>query len=179
MLAELSPQVQLDPASTDVLIRRPGSRGDAGEIDLALTTGTRSCWCLPTFAWPELIAVMQKDLPNGREQRTILGALVFDHTAIGWIAGTFFGSIILLQAIKPGAAARLGRNHPRLDGAFLGLPLFFGLAVLTPIPLWICAVIGVVGIAVGVALGCSPAATADNRPEVIGVKPASQGTGWE
>lgn len=72
MLAELSPQVQLDPASTDVLIRRPGSRGDAGEIDLALTTGTRSCWCLPTFAWPELIAVMQKDLPNGREQRTIL-----------------------------------------------------------------------------------------------------------
>jgi hypothetical protein len=109
----------------------------------------------------------------------ILGALVFDHTAIGWIAGTFFGSIILLQAIKPGAAARLGRNHPRLDGAFLGLPLFFGLAVLTPIPLWICAVIGVVGIAVGVALGCSPAATADNRPEVIGVKPASQGTGWE
>jgi hypothetical protein len=83
----------------------------------------------------------------------ILGVLVLDHTAVGWIAAIFYGSMILLQAIRPGAAARLGRNHPRLDGAFLGLLLFFGLAVLTPIPLWICAVVGVVGIAVGVALG--------------------------
>jgi len=82
----------------------------------------------------------------------ILGVLLLDHTAIGWIAAIFYGSVILLQAITPGAAARLGRNHPRLDGAFLGLLLFFGLAVLAPIPLWICAFIGVAGIAVGVAL---------------------------
>jgi hypothetical protein len=83
----------------------------------------------------------------------VLGILGLDHTAVGWIAAIFYGSIILLQAIRPGAAARLGRNHPRLDGAFLGLFVFFGLAVLTPVPLWICAVIGVAGIAVGVALG--------------------------
>jgi hypothetical protein len=71
MLAELSLQVQLDPASTDVLVRRPGSRGDAGEIDLAPTDRDRIL--VPShFAWPELIAVMQQDLPNGREQRTIL-----------------------------------------------------------------------------------------------------------
>jgi DNA-binding transcriptional ArsR family regulator len=72
MLAELSPQVQLDPASTDVLVRRPGSRGDAGEIDLALTDRDQILLVPSHFAWPELIAVMQKDLRNGREQRTIL-----------------------------------------------------------------------------------------------------------
>ena len=60
-----------DPASTDVLVRRPGSRGDAGEIDLAPTDRDRIL--VPShFAWPELIAVMQQDLRNGREQRTIL-----------------------------------------------------------------------------------------------------------
>jgi hypothetical protein len=83
----------------------------------------------------------------------VLGAVGLDDTAIGWIAAIFYGSVLLLQAIRPGAAARLGRNHPRLDGAFLGLFLFFGLAVLTPIPLWICAVIGVGGVAIGAATG--------------------------
>jgi hypothetical protein len=64
MLAELSPNMQLDPASTDVLIRRPGSRGDAGEIDLALTDRHQILLVPSHFAWPELIEVMQKDLHN-------------------------------------------------------------------------------------------------------------------
>jgi DNA-binding transcriptional ArsR family regulator len=72
MLEELSPHVRVDLTTDDVVIRPPGLRKDADQVDLALTADDQILLVPSHFVWPELTAVAQKDLRNGHERLTVL-----------------------------------------------------------------------------------------------------------
>src|SRR4029450_1081000 len=72
MLEELSPHVRVDHTSDEVVIRRPGRRTDADQLDLTLTDHDQLLLVPSHFVWPELTAVAQQDLQDGREQQTVL-----------------------------------------------------------------------------------------------------------
>jgi DNA-binding transcriptional ArsR family regulator len=72
MLEELSPHVRVDQRTDDVVIRPPGLPKDADQIDLTLTEHDQILLMPSHFVWPELTAVAQKDLRDGREQLTVL-----------------------------------------------------------------------------------------------------------
>jgi DNA-binding transcriptional ArsR family regulator len=72
MLEELSPHVRVDHNSDDVVIRRPGRRKDADQLDLTLTDHDQLLLVPSHFVWPELTAVAQRDPRDGREQQTVL-----------------------------------------------------------------------------------------------------------
>ncbi len=72
MLEELSPHVRVDHSTDDVVIRPPGRRKDADQIDLTLTEHDQLLLVPSHFVWPELTAVAQKDLEDGREHLTVL-----------------------------------------------------------------------------------------------------------
>jgi DNA-binding transcriptional ArsR family regulator len=72
MLEELSPHVRVDQRTDDVVIRPPGRRKAAEQIDLTLTDHDQILLLPSHFVWPELTAVAQKDLQDGREQQTVL-----------------------------------------------------------------------------------------------------------
>jgi DNA-binding transcriptional ArsR family regulator len=72
MLEELSPHVRVDHNSDEVVIRRPGLRKDADQLDLTLTGHDQLLLVPSHFVWPELTAVAQRDPQDGREQQTVL-----------------------------------------------------------------------------------------------------------
>jgi DNA-binding transcriptional ArsR family regulator len=72
MLEELSPHVRVDHTSDEVVIRRPGLRTDADQLDLTLTDHDQLLLVPSHFVWPELTAVAQRDPQDGREQQTVL-----------------------------------------------------------------------------------------------------------
>jgi DNA-binding transcriptional ArsR family regulator len=72
MLDELSPHARVDHSTAEVVIRRPGLRADADQLDLALTDHDQLLLVPSHFVWPELTAVAQKDPDDGREQQTVL-----------------------------------------------------------------------------------------------------------
>jgi DNA-binding transcriptional ArsR family regulator len=72
MLAELSPHVRVDQGTDDVVIRPPGLRTDADQVDLTLTEHDQILLVPSHFVWPELIAVAQRDLRDGQERQTLL-----------------------------------------------------------------------------------------------------------
>jgi DNA-binding transcriptional ArsR family regulator len=72
MLEELSPHVRVDHSSDEVVIRPPGRRADADQLDLTLTDHDQLLLVPSHFVWPELTAVAQTDLQDGREQQTVL-----------------------------------------------------------------------------------------------------------
>jgi DNA-binding transcriptional ArsR family regulator len=72
MLEELSPHVRADQATDEVVIRPPGRRADADQLDLTLTDHDQLLLVPSHFVWPELTAVAQKDPEDGRERLTVL-----------------------------------------------------------------------------------------------------------
>lgn len=75
----------------------------------------------------------------------------------GWIVGAIaaivYGGIGLAMAVAPGGVVAWSRRHPRLDSAVFGPLLFLALAYLTPMSIWICALLGVAGVGLGVLMG--------------------------
>jgi DNA-binding transcriptional ArsR family regulator len=72
MLEELSPHVRVDQSTDEVVIRPPGRRKAAEQIELTLTDHDQLLLVPSHFVWPELTTVAQKDLEDGREQLTVL-----------------------------------------------------------------------------------------------------------
>lgn len=72
---------------------------------------------------------------------------------VGSVAAVVYGGLGLAMALAPGGVVAWSRRHPRLDGAFFGPLVFLATAYLTSLSIWICAGAGVVGVAIGVALG--------------------------
>jgi DNA-binding transcriptional ArsR family regulator len=72
MLEELSPHVRVDHSTDHVVIRPPGRRTDADQLDLTLTHHDQLLLVPSHFVWPELTTVAQKDPEDGREQQTVL-----------------------------------------------------------------------------------------------------------
>jgi DNA-binding transcriptional ArsR family regulator len=72
MLDELSPRTRVEHGTAEVVIRRPGLRADADQLDLTLTDHDQLLLVPSHFVWPELTAVAQKDPDDGRERQTVV-----------------------------------------------------------------------------------------------------------
>lgn len=82
-----------------------------------------------------------------------LGVAARRGWVVGSIAAVVYGGLGLAMALAPGGVVDWSRRHPRADGAFFGPLLFLGLAYLTSLSIWICAVAGIAGVGFGVLMG--------------------------
>lgn len=86
-------------------------------------------------------------------------AALFIGERRGWVVGAVaaivYGGIGLVGALAPGGLVRWSTAYPAVDNAFLGPLLFLALAYLTHVPVWWCAVAGVLGSVGGVTLGAA------------------------
>jgi hypothetical protein len=76
---------------------------------------------------------------------------------VGVVAAIVYGGIAVPMAFAPGGTVTWSRRHPILDGSVLGPVLFLALAYLTTWPVWVCLIIGVVGVLLGAARGAERA----------------------
>jgi len=72
---------------------------------------------------------------------------------VGVIAAIVYGSIALPMAVAPGGLIAWSRRHPIVDGSIFGPLLFLALAYITSWPIWLCLLVGLVGVLLGAILG--------------------------
>jgi DNA-binding transcriptional ArsR family regulator len=78
MLEELSAHVHPDLGGGGVVVRPPAAAQDADPLQVELTAGDRILLVPSHFVWPELTAVVQRDLRGGRERQTVVIAYALD-----------------------------------------------------------------------------------------------------
>lgn len=72
---------------------------------------------------------------------------------VGAVAAVVYGGIALPTAFDREGTVAWSRRHPLMDGAIFGPLVFLSLAYLTPWALWICLIVGLIGLLLGVGLG--------------------------
>jgi hypothetical protein len=86
----------------------------------------------------------------------------------GWVVGIaaaiVYGGIGLSVGVAPQAVAAWSRRHPGFDGALVGPLLFFALAYLTSLDIWLCAGLGIVGLVAATGLGTRRKRLRDAEP---------------
>jgi hypothetical protein len=72
---------------------------------------------------------------------------------VGVVAAILYGLIAVPPAISWTRSVAWSRRHPLTDGAALGPLAFLLLAYVTRWPLWVCVLLGLAGVGVGVVRG--------------------------
>lgn len=69
------------------------------------------------------------------------------------VVAVVFGGMTITSAFARARLTAWARRHPHLDGAMLGPFLFIAVAFTTTSPEWLCLLMGVAGLVLGVAQG--------------------------
>jgi hypothetical protein len=93
---------------------------------------------------------------------------------IGVVAAVIYRIVALPGAVAPGHLAEWSRRHPLAEGSLLGPLVFLALAYITPWPIRVCLVVGVVASvfgAIGSARGEGVACREHSRTSSAELRP--------